>query len=105
MIVSDYKLELREVVRELRLAKGWTMKELSKHAGVARVTIWTIENGTKGVSLAMAKKLAKAFGIHLMTLLLLSKDIVEKELQIALLQAEMHRVALSALTRRGRRKK
>lgn len=98
------KLELQEAVRVLRLAKDWSMRELSERAGIARVTIWTIEAGTKGVSLVTANKLAKAFGIRLGALILLSQELVEKELQIIMLQDEMKHMALLALKKRQRKK-
>lgn len=52
-------------LREKRLEKGWTLKELSKRSGVHLVKIQQIESGkikAENMSLRNARKLADALG-------------------------------------------
>lgn len=52
-------------LREKRLEKGWTLKELSERSGVHLVKIQQIESGkikAENISLRNARKLADALG-------------------------------------------
>lgn len=51
---------LRNRVRELREARGWTQLELAERTGVSRKTVNTIENGVFAPSALVALKLARA---------------------------------------------
>ena len=51
-------------VRELREVRGWSLRELSRRAGVQPMTLSAIENGrTKGVDFATLEKLARALEV------------------------------------------
>ena len=54
--------KLRNRLRELRVARGWTQAELAQRIGVSRKTINTIENGVFVPSTMLALRLAEAFG-------------------------------------------
>jgi DNA-binding Xre family transcriptional regulator len=51
-------------VQELREAKGWTVVELSKRAGIRWATLSAIEKGqTTGIDFATLEKLARALEV------------------------------------------
>ncbi|MBL0161952.1 MAG: helix-turn-helix transcriptional regulator [Bryobacterales bacterium] len=51
---------MRNSVRELRMARGWTQEELGIKVGVSRQAIIAIESGKYDPSLPLAIKLARA---------------------------------------------
>ena len=51
-------LNLGERVRELRTARGWTLEQAAKQAGLARSTLSKIENGLMSPTYEALKKLA-----------------------------------------------
>lgn len=53
---------LRNRLRELRTARGWTQAELALRIGVSRKTINTIENGVFVPSTVLTLRLAEALG-------------------------------------------
>lgn len=53
---------LRNRLRELRAARGWTQAELALRIGVSRKTINTIENGVFVPSTVLALRLAETLG-------------------------------------------
>lgn len=53
---------LRNRLRELRIARGWTQAELALRIGVSRKTINTIENGVFVPSTVLTLRLAEALG-------------------------------------------
>jgi putative transcriptional regulator len=54
---------LKNRLRELRDARGWTQAELAARVGVSRKTINTIENGVFVPSTPTALKIAEALGL------------------------------------------
>jgi transcriptional regulator with XRE-family HTH domain len=52
-------------VRDLRKKKGWTLEQLSAACGVSRSMISEVENGLANPTVAVAHRLATAFGISL----------------------------------------
>lgn len=58
-----YKLKPSEVVKELRLKKGWTQKVLSEITGMAIANISNIESGRSNLGDERAILLAEAFGV------------------------------------------
>lgn len=50
-------------LRELRVDKGWTQRELGERAGVTQTTVWKIEHGG-GANAGTLKKLGDALGIR-----------------------------------------
>lgn len=58
-----YKLKPSEVVKELRLKKGWTQKVLSEITGMAVANISNIESGRSNLGEERAILLAEAFGV------------------------------------------
>jgi transcriptional regulator with XRE-family HTH domain len=56
--------ELGQRIRELRLARGWGIEALARHAGVSRTTLHNLEKGlTPNPRAGTVKKLAEAFEI------------------------------------------
>ena len=53
---------IRNRVRELREARGWTQQELAESTGVSRQSVNSIERGRYVPSLELALKLARLFG-------------------------------------------
>ena len=49
-------------VRELRKKKGWTLEELSAACGVSRSMLSEVERGSANPTLAVACRIAQAFG-------------------------------------------
>lgn len=52
---------MKNRVRELREARGWSQGELGEHLDVSRQTVNAIENGKYDPSLPLAFKLAHLF--------------------------------------------
>lgn len=60
---SRYALSPGEVVKELRLKKGWTQKVLSEITGMAVANISNIESGRSNLGEERAILLAEALGV------------------------------------------
>lgn len=56
---------IRKRIRERRLARGWSQRELAQHAGLAQVTISTIERGAYVPSLESLIRICRALDIDL----------------------------------------
>src|SRR5688500_18553955 len=52
-------------VRELRKKKGWTLEQLSAACGVSRSMLSEVENGRANPTVAVAYRIAQAFGMSL----------------------------------------
>lgn len=50
---------------ELRLARGWTQKELADRAGCHSVHLSRLERGTRGATWPLLRALAEALGVSL----------------------------------------
>ena len=55
--------ELRNRLRELRDARGWTQAELAARVGVSRKTVNTVENRVFTPSTLLSLKLAEALEV------------------------------------------
>jgi putative transcriptional regulator len=58
----DMARNIRNRVKELRTARGWTQEELAEEVGVSRQSINSIERGRYEPSLVLALTFAKVFG-------------------------------------------
>lgn len=56
---------LCERVRDLRKKKGWTLEQLSVACGVSRSMLSEVENGRANPTVAVAYRIAQAFGMSL----------------------------------------
>jgi putative transcriptional regulator len=56
---------VKNTLRDLRAAKGWSQVELGARAGVSRQAIIAIETGRFDPSLPLAFKLARLFGVRI----------------------------------------
>lgn len=56
-------LDLASRVRDLRKARGWTLEQAAKQAGLARSTLSKIENGQMSPTFDALKKLAEGLAI------------------------------------------
>ncbi|HEX5215082.1 MAG TPA: helix-turn-helix transcriptional regulator [Vicinamibacterales bacterium] len=56
---------MKNTVRELRAARGWSQAELGGRVGVSRQAIIAIETGRFDPSLPLAFKLARVFGARI----------------------------------------
>ncbi len=55
---------IRLRVQELRTARGWSLRELARRAGIRHATLSRIENGqTSGVDFAVLERLAEALEV------------------------------------------
>ncbi|MFD1911931.1 helix-turn-helix domain-containing protein [Halodurantibacterium flavum] len=61
--VSVEPLDLGERVRDLRKARGWTLEQAARQAGLARSTLSKIENGQMSPTFEALKKLAEGLSI------------------------------------------
>jgi putative transcriptional regulator len=59
---------MKNRVRELREARGWSQGALAEHLDVSRQTINAIENGKYDPSLPLAFKLARLFRQRIVSL-------------------------------------
>lgn len=53
---------MKNTVRSLRTARGWTQAELAEKLGVSRNSVNAIETGRYEPSLGLALKIARQFG-------------------------------------------
>ena len=58
-------LELGKRVKEIRLAKGWTLEEVGKRTGIARSTLSKIENDQVSPSFTIVQKLINGLEMDL----------------------------------------
>lgn len=58
-------MRVGEIVKECRLTKGMTQKQLSEMSGVARQTVADVESGRHGTSVAILTELLDAMGYEL----------------------------------------
>jgi len=56
---------LGERVRELRKARGWTLQQAARHAGLARSTLSKIENGQMSPTYDALKKLVSGLEVSI----------------------------------------
>ena len=61
---------MKNRVRELREAQGWSQGALAEHLDVSRQTINAIETGKYDPSLPLAFKIARLFGSRIETIFL-----------------------------------
>ena len=54
---------LKNLIEEIRSAKGLRQEELAKAMGVSRQTISSLENGRYNPSILLAYKIARYFGL------------------------------------------
>ena len=59
------KLELGRQILDLRLARGWTQKDLAQRAGTKQANISRLENGLLNPSVDMLQKVAEALDVEL----------------------------------------
>lgn len=52
-------------LRELRVAKGWSLDELCRRSGVSRSHLWEIEARRRSPSVEIGRKIANALGVTL----------------------------------------
>lgn len=52
-------------LRELRLAKNWSLDELCRRSGVSRSNLWAIEVQGRSPTVEIARKIANALGVTL----------------------------------------
>lgn len=53
-----------DVIRRLRIERGWTQAELAERLGIEPATVSGYERGTRTPDAKMLKKIAEAFGVH-----------------------------------------
>lgn len=58
------KRHRKNFIRELREARGWTLQEVADKIGVKNPHISMLEGGSRGLSVEMLYRLARAFGVH-----------------------------------------
>jgi transcriptional regulator with XRE-family HTH domain len=56
---------LAQQVRAARNGRGWTLEQASKHTGLARSTLWKIENGRMSPTYDVLCSLASGFGVEI----------------------------------------
>ncbi len=54
---------MRNAVKDIRTARGWSQSELAERLQVSRQTVNSIENGRYDPSLPLAFAIARAFGL------------------------------------------
>lgn len=63
-MVEPKKRHRKNYIRQLREARGWTLQEVADKIGVKNPHISMLENGTRGLSVDMLYRLARAFEVH-----------------------------------------
>ena len=62
--MTDVLEVLGRRVREIRIARGWTLRELGELSGVSLRVLVQLETGRGNISVKRLADLADAFGIH-----------------------------------------
>lgn len=62
--MAPRKQHRKNYIRALREARGWTLQEVADKVGVRNPHISMLENGTRGLSVDMLYRLARAFEVH-----------------------------------------
>jgi len=68
-------------LKELRIERGWSIRELAERAGVAPSTVYEIEHGARRAHERTAQKLAKALGIERAELVIPAKEVEARNVQ------------------------
>jgi transcriptional regulator with XRE-family HTH domain len=66
---SDFKGRLGERIRDLRLLRGLSQKELGDACQVSQPTISDVESGSAGLRMSTAERIAVALGVTVAELL------------------------------------
>jgi transcriptional regulator with XRE-family HTH domain len=56
-------IDIGPKVKEYRLERGWSQRQLGERAGLSGQLIWLIERGTANPSLESVAKIAGALGV------------------------------------------
>lgn len=83
-------MELRELIRKLRLRKGWSQAELAKKAGVSSGTIGTIESENRMPYIKTLKKIADALGVTVEYILRETGEVAEEKPKNEIIAEALH---------------
>jgi transcriptional regulator with XRE-family HTH domain len=72
-------MELRELIKKLRLRRGWSQADLAKEAGVSTGTIGTIEAENRMPYIQTLRKIADALGVSVESILRETGEIAEEK--------------------------
>jgi transcriptional regulator with XRE-family HTH domain len=61
-------MTIGERIKDQRVRRGWTLRELAKHSGVSHVFIWQVEQG-RGIGVESLVLIAKALRVRASKLL------------------------------------
>lgn len=61
----EVRKKLGELIRRLRVERGWSQEELANATGFGRSMTSSIERGRQDVRISTLVKLANIFGIHM----------------------------------------
>lgn len=67
-------MDIGRAIKLCRSQRGWTLRELSQHAGIAVSHLSMIERSQRDASMTAMQSLANAFGMPLNVLIFLAAD-------------------------------
>jgi transcriptional regulator with XRE-family HTH domain len=67
-IAYHFHMTIGERIKEQRVRRGWTLRELAKQSGVSHVFIWQVEQG-RGIGTERLILIAKALRVRASKLL------------------------------------
>jgi transcriptional regulator with XRE-family HTH domain len=89
-------LQVGERIRELRLARGWTLRDLARHSRVSQGMLSKLESRSVNPSLSVIQRIAAAFDQTLGRFL--GEDDQEAKHEVVVLAREDHRLAVNHAT-------
>ncbi len=88
-------LQVGARLRELRLARGWTLRDLAKHSGVSQGMLSKLESRAVNPSLSVIERIAAAFGQTIGQFL--GENGEEARYEVIVLPREDHQVVVNQL--------
>lgn len=64
-MLADGEAHVKNKIRELRVARGWTQDDLAEQLEVSRQTVISLEKGRYNPSLSLAFKLGRLFNARI----------------------------------------
>jgi transcriptional regulator with XRE-family HTH domain len=95
--MQEAKTSLLPHLRDIRLSRDLTMRELESLSGVSKTTIYQIEQGTRNAQDATTRKLADALGVEVRELIFPAEQVEVANREDEKENEKLHAI-LSAMT-------
>lgn len=88
MFHNTLRMKLGKVVKQLRVAAGWSQEQLAEKCGITTVSVSRIENDRHGVGESLLRSLGSVFGLEAHQLMALAEGALPYNTEAAPSSAE-----------------